>query len=130
MTRSRLLLLGAITVVPAIWMVVWLGYFAYGFLSTGPWEAFDAMIAGMVADIVLTVALTVYYVRHALRNDRLVGDEPAVWTIFLIALNAFSQPVYWYRYIWRRADAIGPRSGPLTTPAEAGQWQQVGPEKP
>jgi hypothetical protein len=76
--------------------------------------------------------LTVYYVRHALRNDRLVRDEPAVWVIFLIALNAFSQPVYWYRYIWRRGDvaAVGACPGPLAAPAEPGQWQQVGPEKP
>jgi hypothetical protein len=62
-----------------------------------------------------------------LRNDRLVGDERAVWTVFLIALNAFSQPVYWFRYIWRTGDAAG-RSG-LTAPAEPRQGQQVWPQQ-
>jgi hypothetical protein len=129
MSRPRALLLGVVTAIPACWMVVWLGYFAYGFLSTGPWPAFDVMYAGMIADIVLTVALSVFYVRHALRNEHLVGDERAVWTIFLIALNAFSQPVYWFRYIWHTRGAAGPAAG-LTPPAQPRQRQQVGPQQP
>jgi hypothetical protein len=127
MSRTRALLLGIVTAIPALWMVVWFGYFAYGFLSSGPWPAFDAMFAGMAADFVLTVALCVFYVRHALHNDRLVGDERAVWTIFLIALNAFSQPVYWFRYIWRTGGAVGPAG--LAASAEPRQRQEVWPQQ-
>jgi hypothetical protein len=103
MSRTTKLLLGAITLVPLLWMVVWFAYFAYAFTSDGAWKGFDAMFAGMAADILLTFALSVFYARHAWRNPLLRPDERQTWAIFVVLLNALAQPVYWYRYIWRPA---------------------------
>jgi hypothetical protein len=101
MSRTTKLLLGAVTAVPFLWMLAWFAYMAYIFTSEGAWKGFDAMFAGMAADIVLTIALSVFYARHAWRNPRLRPDERQVWAIFVVLLNAFAQPAYWYLHIWR-----------------------------
>ena len=101
MPRTATLLLGVVTVIPALWIVVWFGYLIFGFVSDGPWPAWQAMSTGMAAVVVLTVALAVFYGRHAWRNERLREDERVTWTIFVTLLSAFAQPVYWYLYLWR-----------------------------
>ena len=120
MTRPVKLALGVATIAPLLWMVAWFGYLIYGFVGDGPWKGFGAMFAGMAVVTLLAVALSVFYGLHAWRNPRLQGDERVIWTIFVVLLNAFAQPIYWYLHVWRAA--------PSTPPAQAGQWQQVGPQ--
>jgi hypothetical protein len=112
MGRPTKLLLGVVTAIPAAWMVVWLGYFAYGFLSEGPWPAFDAMFVGMAAVVFLALALAVFYARHAWRNERLTEEERTLWAVLVVALTAVTQPAYWYLHIWSAPAQDRPPASP------------------
>ena len=118
MSRTAKLALGTVTIVPSLWMVVWFAYIVYGFVSDGPWKGADAMFAGMAAVVLLVVALSVFYGMHAWRNQRLSHDDRQLWTILVVVVNAFTQPVYWYLYVWRAEGSAAP--------AQPGQRQQLG----
>ena len=120
MSRPAKLALGAITIVPILWMVVWFAYLAYIFASDGPAEGFTAMFVGMAAVVLLTVALSVFYGVHAWRNPLLRHDERVLWTLLVVLANAFTQPAYWYLHVWREA--------PSAPSAQARQWQQIRPQ--
>jgi len=102
MSRGTKIALGAVTLIPPLWMVVWFGYFIYGFTSSGPWPAFTAMFIAMAVVVVLGIGLTIFYVIQAATNDALRNDERVMWILLVTLLGTFAHPVYWYMHIWRR----------------------------
>jgi hypothetical protein len=47
----------------------------------------------------LTIALALFYVVHALYNERLGEVEGLIWAILLVIFNPVSMPVYYLRHI-------------------------------
>ena len=49
----------------------------------------------------LTVALLVFYVVHAFKNERLVGDKRVLWVVVMFFGSFVAGIIYWWIYIWR-----------------------------
>jgi hypothetical protein len=124
MSRSAKIALGVATAVPAVWMVVWFGYFIYGFVGTGPWPTFTAMFISMGVVVALGIGLTIFYAIHTGTNERLASDERIMWILLVTLFATFAQPVYWYLHVWRATEPARGwpvPSGPAAPPPAPGR---------
>jgi hypothetical protein len=88
--------LGLLTVWPIAFYSFWGGQLLTGAADSAPtWLGSVAVLT-----ILLTVALIVYYARHALQNEALDPGRRSAWTAGLVMLSPLAMPVYWYRYVW------------------------------
>lgn len=62
---------------------------------------FDLVGSLIGATLLLTIALALFYVVHALYNERLSETKGLIWAILLVLLNPVSMPAYYLRYIRR-----------------------------
>ncbi len=102
--KIRRIALGVVSLLPAVYCIVFIAV-AYSALvldrTPGPMAA-RVLIGIHLTCIVLLLGLVCFYVWHAWRNQALSAEERRCWIIALCLLNAFSIPVYWYKYIFRR----------------------------
>ncbi len=108
MSKPTKLLVVFTTFWPAIYMI---GFFVFVFvfflsmLLNLPIEAetFHRLLVIVVPLHLLTfaiiVALSVFYIYHLFRNDRIAPETKPVWAVVLLMGNVISMPVYWYVYI-------------------------------
>lgn len=101
-------LLGIATFLPVVALVLLvLGSFALflgrpdgvqlsGVLGVVIFELVGALVRGT---FLLTIALALFYVVHALYNERLGEAEGPIWAILLVIFNPVSLPVYYLRHI-------------------------------
>ena len=52
----------------------------------------------------LVLALMAFYIVHLFRSDRVPGDKKALWAVVLFLGNLLAMPVYWYLYMWPKAN--------------------------
>lgn len=121
MTKSRKLLLGLLTLLPIVLLVIYLASFIsmfFSLFSHGNDEEyvqhmmftnFAWIMALALLMTLVALGLLVYYIVHAINNERLVGNERIVWILLFIFLGIVGMPVYWYMRIWKADDA--PRAG-------------------
>jgi len=99
-------LIGVATILPAIYMALFFATFSSG-LSPGAtadempiFGTFQTMMAFHLAVMALTVVLLVFYVVHAFKNERLVGDKRVLWVVVIFFGSFVAGIVYWWIYIW------------------------------
>jgi len=54
----------------------------------------------------LIVALMAFYMVHLFRSDRVPADKKALWAVVLFLGNLLAMPVYWYLYMWPKANEV------------------------
>jgi len=60
--------------------------------------AFPYVFAGHALALIVTLALAVFYIRHALRNPSLTAGARQGWAAFLLLFGPIAMPVYFLRY--------------------------------
>lgn len=132
MTRSMKLLLGAATIWPVIYMFLFVAFvFGMIFLSNpggdpnpdlGPIFGFGFLFIMVIhfLTIFLMFGLTVYYIIHVIKNERMKSDTKAVWAVLFFFMGVLAQPVYWYLHIWK-APQLESSPGFLNS-ADASTW--------
>ena len=124
MTKTTKLLIGAATVWPLIYMLVFMAFMLLTMVTTianprtgGPPPGFPVAFAGIFVLHLFTMleimGLLVFYIVNVFRNPNVVGDRKALWAIVLFMGGFIAMPIYWYLYIWRDVK-------PTTLPAGAG----------
>ncbi len=68
--------------------------------------------------IFLTLALTVFYIVHAVKNTKLDSNMRIVWIVLFFLGGMVAHPVYWYLQIWKEPQ---PSVGQLAPPP-ASSW--------
>jgi hypothetical protein len=67
-------------------------------------------MAGMIVTMVLlgllSLAVMVYFLVHAINNKLLNSDERLVWILVFIFVGMVSFPIYWYLRIWRTPEVL------------------------
>jgi hypothetical protein len=58
--------------------------------------------------ILLMMGLMVFYIVHIVRSDRLDQTNRIIWIVLACTVGMFSNPVYWYMYIWRDPPSVTP----------------------
>jgi hypothetical protein len=80
---------------------------------------FAALFIVHMLTILWIIALVVFYVLLAVKNDQLDQNMKIVWSLSLCLLTMLAMPVYWYLYVWKKRPAV-PRSNPIAPPTGAG----------
>lgn len=55
--------------------------------------------------ILLSLALTVFYIIHAVKNSGLEPNMRIVWIVLFFFAGMIAEPIYWYLEIWREKPA-------------------------
>lgn len=67
-------------------------------------QEFNTIFRLQMFSMALMLALMALYIVHVFRTDRVPADKKALWAVVLLLGNLFAMPIYWYFYIWPRAD--------------------------
>src|SRR6266851_4214923 len=109
MTKPAKVLLGIVTIWPAIYMAFFFMavclLFA-SFLGVPSEGGYPGRLLGILFPLHLgtilgIVGLGCFYIYHLFKNDLIDQDKKALWAVILLMGNMISMPVYWYLYIWR-----------------------------
>jgi hypothetical protein len=65
---------------------------------------FNTVFRIHVTVMALVLLLTAFYIVHLFRSDRVPADKKALWAVVLFLGNLLAMPVYWYLYMWPRAN--------------------------
>jgi magnesium-transporting ATPase (P-type) len=105
MSRSRKILLGALTAWPVVYFFVFLAFFVNAWNSQGEEPAgFTAILIAHLITMLVIMGLLVFYIVHVYRSARVPDDKRVLWAVILFLGNMIAMPVYFFLYIWRASD--------------------------
>jgi hypothetical protein len=120
LSRNRKILLGVASVWPAIYIFLFIAFIfvmiALSGLDGGRRDfgpglgpmfggVFVILMVVHVVTIFGSLALTVFYVIHAVKNPRLDSNMRIVWILLFFFGGMIAEPIYWYLQIWRSGSA-------------------------
>jgi hypothetical protein len=131
MNKSAKLLLGAASVWPPIYMLLFMVVAVYSIFSRGsePPAIWALIIPLHILTILLSIGLMIFYMVNVFRNDRVNKDMKVLWAVVLFMGAIIAMPIYWYLYIWRkvssspaprRPETLGP--GTISFEGTANSW--------
>jgi hypothetical protein len=104
MSTRRKLLLAVLTAWPPIYMLLFFVWIAVTFATNGDGSpagpSFGVVLGFHLATILISFALIVMYVLHALRSGRVPPDQRLLWVVILFVGNAIAMPIYWWLFVW------------------------------
>ena len=110
MTRKSTIALGILTIIPFVYFLLFIGFFATVFLTllrsagtldTSPsFSSFAVFFILHFVMIICTLALTIFYMVDVFRNDRVKKDMKVLWAVVIFLGGFVAMPIYWYLYIW------------------------------
>ena len=93
------------TVLPVVYLVVFLvstiRQVNAGSAAVPIFGSFETMAKIHVAVIILSLALTVFYVVHAMRNPSLTSEQRMLWVVILLIGSFLFAGIYWFQYVWK-----------------------------
>lgn len=106
MNRVLAAILGALTVVPLVYMAYffWMAshFMSAGASQPGENDAFEHLFALHVGTMLLIVGLLAFYVPYLFRTNRVPQEKKSLWAIVLFMGSVIAMPIFWYHYIWKR----------------------------
>lgn len=146
MQKSTKLFLGVATFWPIAYMFLFFIFIFSAFIfrpSPGGESGIEptfALIFGLhLLTMLITMALTIFYIVDVFRNNRVDKDKKPLWAIVIFMGNAIAMPIYWYLYFWKEP-SIPFQSSPAqlnsvdasgwTNDARASREQYVPPAQP
>lgn len=120
MNTTAKLALGAATLWPFVYILVFVGFIFSTFLTmshdasnaherTAIPNAFIALFAVHFATMLEIFALLIFYVVDAFRNPRVPADQRILWAILFFVGGPIGMGVYWYLNIWRDPPVLAQR---------------------
>jgi len=109
LNRVLAIVAAVLTIVPWVYVVFFLSYLMPKFRSFttpgGPspeefHHLFHSVFRWHLGIMGLVLALTILYIVHLFRTDRVPPDKKALWAVVLLLGNVLAMPVYWYFYVW------------------------------
>lgn len=99
------MLLGLLSFIPLLCTIaLMLSMFILAFvdLTGGDEDAFMLYILPLFVLITLLIPLLIiFYILHAINNQKIRGQKKVLWILFLFSGNIISIPVYFYQFIWK-----------------------------
>jgi hypothetical protein len=111
MTKTGKTLLGAATLWPLLYMILFFlvvvgtMLFSVGGGRDPIQGIFPIFILVHLLTMLITLALSIFYIVNVFRNDRIQNDKKALWAIVIFMGNAIAMPIYWYLYFWKAEPA-------------------------
>lgn len=121
MTKSQKIFVGFLSFLPILFIII----FMIGFIliigklvNAGEPEA-EAFAANFIPFFILialssllSFALLIYYIIHAVNNTNISSNERIVWILVFIFAGVIGFPIYWYMRIWNEKPAVPPTANP------------------
>ena len=106
MNRALTLLLGAVSLVPLVYLIV---YFAAPVDRDHPpvWFVLVSTLGGLIC-----LGLILFYIVNIFQNPRVPKEAQMGWVLVLFLLGVFVFPIYWYIYLWK---SPAPTAPPVTS---------------
>jgi hypothetical protein len=113
MSKQGKILLGILSMLPlvllGIYTLLFMNVFATSFSQTtqkdGPpvfvLQGWNELLVTLAIFIALTLGLLIYYINHAISNQKIDGPDRIVWVLIFLFAGIVGYPVYWYMKIWR-----------------------------
>lgn len=108
MKKGSKVLLGAATIWPSFYLLLFFVFMVLMFLTVGgdPNDSTTPFLIMLMFPLhlltmLLMMGLTVFYIVNVFRNDRVVKDMKVLWAVVIFLGNIIAMPIYWYLYIWR-----------------------------
>ena len=110
LTRGKKIALAVATAWPPLYLILFLGVFLLTFLSIatmtqgpgGPQAIptpFLVIFPLHFLTILVSIALCITYVVHALQNEKLDQDNRMLWAVLIIVGNFIIMPIYFYKCV-------------------------------
>lgn len=108
--RSIAVVLGALTVLPILYLAIFLGYLMPRLTSLGQpggigegqyFDLFNVVYRLQAVAAVLCIALVGLYVVFVYRSDTVPAGRRRLWLALLLFGNVVTMPIFWYLHIWR-----------------------------
>ncbi len=122
MSKNKKILIGIFSILPLLLFVVYLvsmvTFFIHFFREVavhgeGPEDFFYSgfgNMAGMIVTMVLlgllSLAVMVYFLVHAINNQSINSEERLVWILVFIFVGMVGFPIYWYLRVWSAPDVL------------------------
>lgn len=116
LSKTQKILLGVLSGWPFVYIFIFL-IFIFGFValsSGGPGggSELDPFLGGgfvvlMVVHFItmfLIMALTVFYIIHAVKNTKLDSNMRIIWIVLFFFGGMIAEPIYWYLQIWKNPE--------------------------
>ncbi len=128
MRRPAKVLLGIATLLPLLLLGLHFVLFMGMFLSAatghpppggdqgGPPPLFFALFGLTCLNMVVLVALLVFYMVDLFRNPRVPDNPRVLWAVVLFFGAPLAMPVYWFLYIWREPTLAEGEAPPTPRP--------------
>lgn len=110
MSRTAKIILGIVTILPFIFFAIYLSYI-FRFIQdmiiyhrSNPEDVFFQLMPAFIYIGLLVIAkigLLIFYIVHAVNNQRLDSTERIVWILIFIFAGTIGYPIYWYLRIWK-----------------------------
>mgnify|MGYP001264997954 CR=1 FL=1 len=111
LSRTQKILLAVGSIWPLIYIFVFILFIVgmIAFSGAGGGRELDPMFSGGFLlifvihffTILLSLALTIFYIIHAVKNTRLDPNMRIVWIVLFFFGGIIAEPIYWYLEIWR-----------------------------
>lgn len=111
MSQSSKLFLGLITISPIVLLAIFFSKM-FSFIiemaklnkEPTPQEVLTPLAGWIVLAVIMglvTLALMIYYIIHAINNKSIDGNERIVWILVFVFVPMIGFPLYWLIRIWR-----------------------------
>lgn len=114
MTRSKKVFIGILAFLPLLTSALFLIYFFIAFFPDMlrmehqhgdiPPEFFFGNMIGFIISIVVLIfvqlGLMIYFIIHAINNQRVKNEERIIWVLLFIFASTIAYPIYWGIRIW------------------------------
>ncbi len=114
MSKSKKLLLGVLSFLPAVLTFTYVVFFFSIFINVmrthhhDPETVQELMFQNFAWIMALallmgacSLALKIYFIVHAINNTFIDGSERIVWILVFVFAGLIGYPVYWYMRIWK-----------------------------
>lgn len=104
LSRPIVVLLGIATVVPWVYMPLFIAFVFLPITRANPTEAiaiFDRIFAIHMGVGFFCMALMAFFVVYLFKTSLVPNEKKALWAVVLFAANLFAMPIFWYIYMWK-----------------------------
>ncbi len=110
MSKQLKIVIGIATILPTIYLVVFVGFFVATFLTlfrggTSPEGAplFSHFAVFFVLHLIMMlwmIGLAIFYIVNVFRNERVQENRKVLWAVVIFFGSMIAMPIYWYLYVW------------------------------
>ena len=112
MSRSKKIIIGLLSLLPIVFIAIYLVQFYTLFINMLEWGAYDEpdprefmrtfmpLFLLILIKVLISLGLLIYFLINAINNKKIDSGERIVWILTFIFVGFIAFPLYWYMRIW------------------------------